>query len=155
MNSTKIKPRRKSFQAKNCTNDKENKTMALTRIASTGRVEQLFSEVRITACRTITNVKESFDGISQRILRSGPTKHPFGKVQQYNELNEKVTPVKLYSPFSFVTPSPVKSSRKKPTPKRISFQSPTGKLRKDVKQLSLEVKERERVEKALCNKRRR
>lgn len=42
----------------------------------------------------------------------------FSKNQNYEELDEKVTPVKLYTPFSFVTPSPVKSSRKKVSPKR-------------------------------------
>ncbi|KFM79550.1 hypothetical protein X975_11758, partial [Stegodyphus mimosarum] len=73
------------------------------------------------------------------------------KKQQYEELSEQVTPVKLYSPFTFVTPSP-KSSRKTRSPKRFPIASPRGKFQKDFKELSLKVKERQNLEKSLSAK---
>ncbi|XP_035230405.1 uncharacterized protein LOC118202355 [Stegodyphus dumicola] len=96
---------------------KENNSMSNSRNPSSTKVEQIFNEVRISACKTISNVKCSFDDLSQKLRRNTKRARNMTKMQQYEELNEQVTPVKLYSPFTFVTPSP-KSSRKTRSPKR-------------------------------------
>jgi len=136
-------------EKRSSSSDKENNGLAIAKISSGKTVEELINGMRISACKTITNVKSSFGGLSNRLRKSTIKSRKFTRAQQYEELGEQVTPVKLYSPFTFVTPSPVKNSRKKLSPKRFTFASPTGKFQKDVQQLSQEVKELEKLEKSL------
>ncbi|CAL1265653.1 unnamed protein product [Larinioides sclopetarius] len=143
-------PKRKS--CRNFPTGKENNTLAVARIhpATSKKVESIINEVRLTACKTITNVKLSFGDISEKL--KGPLKRTrsFTKRQQYEGLEEIATPVKLYTPFNFVTPSPPKSESKRISPKRCSFKSPTGRFRKDVQQLNRELKELKEIENSLC-----
>ncbi|XP_042896816.1 uncharacterized protein [Parasteatoda tepidariorum] len=129
--------------------DQENKSLTVTKLSNTKRVERLLNDVRITACRTITNVKSSIGDLSMKLRPVMKTRSSFCKRQNYQGLNENITPVKLYTPFSFVTPSPKRTPRKRVSPKRISFKSPTGKLKKDVQALNKSVKEREKMERTL------
>lgn len=46
--------------------EKENNNLTVAKIQpTTRRVEQLLNDVRISACKTITNVKSSFEDMSQ------------------------------------------------------------------------------------------
>ncbi|KAF8782715.1 hypothetical protein HNY73_012965 [Argiope bruennichi] len=143
-------PRRKSFRSFSL--GKENNTLAVAKRHSTTskKVENIINEVRVTACKTITNVKSSFGDISEKL--KGPLKRTrsFSKRQQYEGLEEIATPVKLYTPFNFVTPSPPTPDRRRISPRRCSFKSPTGRFRKDVQQLNRELKELKEIENSLC-----
>ncbi|KAG8201563.1 hypothetical protein JTE90_011236 [Oedothorax gibbosus] len=139
-----------SFPVAN-SSEKEN-VLTVAKIQPSRRVEQLLNDVRISACKTITNVKSSFEDMSQKLR--GPMKktRSFSKRQQYKGLCETVTPVKLYTPFTFVTPSPPQSNRKRVSPRRCSFKSPTNQFKKDVQDLNQQLQELEKVEKALCTR---
>lgn len=44
--------------------DKENNGLAIAKVSSGKAVEELINGMRISACKTITNVKSSFGGLS-------------------------------------------------------------------------------------------
>ncbi|GIX94123.1 uncharacterized protein CDAR_484951 [Caerostris darwini] len=137
---------------------KENNSLAVAKIQPTSskRVERIINGVRVTACNTITNVKSSWGGFSEKLKVPLKRTRSFAMRQQYQGLPENscsTTPVKLYTPFNFVTPSPPKSNQKRISPRRCSFKSPTGRFRKDVQQLNRGLKERKEIEKTLCSTR--
>ncbi|GFU22475.1 uncharacterized protein NPIL_569881 [Nephila pilipes] len=109
----------RSTPKRNCSG-KENNHNAITRIHpnTARRVGNIINEVRVTACKTITNVKSSFSDMSQKLKQPMKRTQSFRKRQQYEGLQENVTPVKLYTPFNFVTPSPPKSNQKRVSPRR-------------------------------------
>ncbi|GFQ73094.1 uncharacterized protein TNCT_465211 [Trichonephila clavata] len=149
---TRTSPKNTRSTPKRNVSGKENNLSAVARIhpITTRRVGNIIDEVRVTACKTITNVKSSFNDMSQKLKQPLKRTQSFRKRQQYEGLKENITPVKLYTPFNFVTPSPPKSNCKRVSPRRCSFKSPTGRLRRDVQQLNRELKELKEIEQTLC-----
>lgn len=121
--------------------------------SSESYAEKVLRDVKVSASKTFLNVKCTFDNISQRIRRSN--RRDDSCLQQYSEFeNKDRTPVKLYSPFGIVTPSPQKDERTSPvrnllTPRRFIFASPTGKIKQDIADLSSGLEELNTVAESL------
>ncbi|XP_074599964.1 uncharacterized protein LOC141854253 [Brevipalpus obovatus] len=116
-------------------------------------VRQALKDVKNTASKHISNIKNTFDSVSQKLRITSPKDGPKRCVGEGNVLydefeNEPKTPIKLYSPFGIETPSAsnrakiVVQKNRKPKPLHVKihqplvFQSPTGKMKEDVRSLT-------------------
>lgn len=138
---------------KSSCNNKENVNPMRKEDYSESYAEKVLRDVKVSANKTFLNVKGTFDNISQRIRRSA--RRDNSSLQQYSEFEDKErTPIKMYSPFGIVTPSPQKEEHKSPvrnllTPRRFIFASPTGKIKQDIADLSSGLEELNTVAKSI------
>ncbi|XP_076333160.1 uncharacterized protein LOC143237605 [Tachypleus tridentatus] len=115
--------------------------------ATTRGTAKVLRDVKNNASKKLSNVKSTIDNFSQRLRSSTRRRLRIPSDSQYNQLDENGTPVKLYSPFCIETPSPpslttlTQDSVESHTTKRCAFQSPGGRFKQDLQDVTSGMEE--------------
>ncbi|XP_013771799.1 uncharacterized protein LOC106456966 [Limulus polyphemus] len=140
-NITKVKPNAKANLS--VTTNLDDRSYSVTANTNTTRgTAKVLRDVKNNASKKFSNVKSTIDNFSQRLRSSTRRRLRLPSNSQYNQLDENGTPVKLYSPFCIETPSPPslttlrQDSVESHTTKRCAFQSPGGRFKQDLQDVT-------------------